>query len=215
MATKVKKISINELERCVKENNGDAVVTKEWHGIDLVIKRRLSLPEMMRFVDGTVKSCFVGESLEYTPEVKDFVIRCNVLTAYANFTLPSNIEKRYDLVYGCDAYRTVLDNIDYEQFDDMLCSIDEKISHLAQANIEAIAHQMNGFYAALDGFESRLSNAFGNIDSDAISQFITAVSDGKLDEGKLVQAYLNSKHEQPDNLAEVIELGADKYGGDS
>lgn len=193
MANKIKKISINTLEKCVKEAAGEPFVTREWRGIDVDIKVRLSLMEMMTFVDGVVKSCFTEQSAEYMPEIQDFAIRCSVLETYANFTLPSNIEKRYELAYGCDVYDVILSVIDRAQFDTIMRAIDEKISHLADANIEAINRQVNELYASLSSLEERLSEAFRGIDNESLSGLVDAISNGKLDEEKLVQAYFDAK----------------------
>lgn len=196
MANKTKKIAINALEKCVKEAVGEPVVTKEWRGINVGIKIRLSLAEMMTFVDGVVKMCFTEDGTQYTPEVLDFAIRNNVLEMYANFSLPSNVEKRYELVYGCDVYNTIMETIDRSQFDAMLRAIDEKIEHIAESNIEAITKQINELYASLNNLQERLSAAFDGIDSDTITSLVKAMTDGKFDEEKLVRTYLDVKKKE-------------------
>ena len=126
MAIKVKKVSINALEKCVQEMNVENITEHEWNGITFSLKHRLGLMEMMTFVDGVVKSCFAGDGAQYTPEVLDFAIRCSLLEIYANFTLPAKVEHRYDIVYGCgDLFAIILENIDRVQYDDILRSIDE------------------------------------------------------------------------------------------
>lgn len=194
MANKIKRIPINALEKCVKEAAGEPIVTREWRGINVNIKVRLGLQEMMTFVDGVVKTCFTENDNQYTPEVLDFAIRSSVLEMYANFTLPSNIGKQYELVYGCDVYGTILETIDRNQFDAMLRAIDVKIAHFASANIEAVTRQVDDVYASLNALEERLSAVFQGIDNDAITGLVGAMADGKFDEEKLVQAYLETKN---------------------
>lgn len=197
MANKIKKISINTLEKCVAEASGEPTVTIEWHGIAVAVKRRLGLMEMMTFVDGVVKSCFTSGGVEYTPEVLDFATRCSILEMYANFSLPANVERRYELVYECgDLYQIILDNIDRLQFDDILRSIDDKIAHIAEANIEAITRQMNELYAAFERLQERLSTAFEGIDKETIDNLVGAISDGKFDEEKLVDTYFAKKRNE-------------------
>lgn len=204
MANKIKKISVNALEKCVKEAVGEPIVTKEWRGININIKTRLGLVEMMTFVDGVAKTCFTDNDARYTPEVRDFAIRCSVLEMYANFTLPNNVEKRYELAYGCDAYKTIMESIDMSQFDAMLRAIDDKVEHLAEANIEAVTRQVNELYASLSALEERLSTVFQGIDKETITQLVGAMTDGKLDEERLVHAYLETKNgtEQADEAGE-------------
>lgn len=192
MADKVKEISINAMERVIKES-GENIVTKDWHGNELVIKRRLGLMEMMSFVDGVVKTCFTGDEQRYTPEVRDFAIRCSVLESYANFRLPDNIEKRYEFVYGCDAVKCVIDEIDMPQFDRMLDAIDEKIQYVADVHIEAINQKMNELYASFEALEERLSTVFGGIDEEGMANIVKALQSGNLDEERLVNAYFDAR----------------------
>ena len=53
-----------------------------------------------QFVDDVVKSCFIGDTGEYHPELKPFFIKSNVLEAFANFKLPPNASRRYDIIYN-------------------------------------------------------------------------------------------------------------------
>lgn len=206
MADKVKNIPINAMERVVKES-GDTIITKEWHGNELVIQRRLGLMDMMSFVDGVVKTCFTGDEHKYTPEVRDFAIRCSILEMYANFTLPQNVEKRYEFVYGCDAVDSVVQEIDATQFDLILQAIDEKIEYVADAHIEAINQQMNELYASFAELENRLSSVFEGVDGDGMANIVKALQSGNLDEEKLVNAYFDArdkyeKHEFHGTLVE-------------
>ncbi|MBR1525582.1 MAG: hypothetical protein IJ640_02865 [Prevotella sp.] len=210
MADKVKNISINAMERVVKES-GDTVITKEWHGSELVIQRRLGLLDMMSFVDGVVKTCFTGDEHKYTPEVRDFAIRCSILEMYANFTLPQNVEKRYEFVYGCDAVDNVVQEIDATQFDLILQAIDEKIQFVADAHIEAINQQMNELYASFAELENHLSAVFEGVDADGMANIVKALQSGNLDEEKLVNAYFDArdKYEKHEFHGALVEKEAE------
>ena len=192
MANKVKRISINTLEKCVSENINNVTVIN-WRDVEITVKHRLDFEDMIRFVDKAVKLCF-SEDGEYMPEIKDFVIRSNVLELYANFTLPANIEKQYELVYACDAYKDIMGAIDMQQFNVMLEAIDDKIDNIAQANIEAINKQMNELCADFEALQDKLASLFAGVDSDAIKQLVGAMSNGAIDETKLINAYMDAKN---------------------
>lgn len=205
MAKRRKKISVNAFERCVANVSGDPVIIKEWNGVDIIINKRLTLPEMMSFVDGVVKSCFTDDDSVYMPEVRDFALRCSVLEMYGNFSLPANIEKKYELVYGCDACEVILSEIDRSQFDAMLQAIDEKIDHIAEANIEAIHRQINDLYASFSGLDERLSSVFSGIDKDMMTGLVSAMSGSKIDEETLIKTYLKTKEELDHPISIVPE----------
>ena len=193
MAEKVKRISVNAFENCMADEKKNAVVIREWRGIEVAIKRRLSLIDMMTFVDGVVKSCFTGDENKYTPEVLDVAIRCNILELYANFRLPSNLEKRYELVSACDIFPLIMEVIDKQQYQAMYGAIEAKIEHIAQANVQAVFRQVNELYSALSNLEEKLGNAFGNLDVDKLMAMMEAIAKSGISEEGLVRAILEEK----------------------
>jgi len=182
------KINIDEFKAAINAiSTPDAVV--EWHGIEMTIKRLLSLEEMLTFVNDVVSSCFEEKTGEYIPEIKDFAIRCSIMESYAGFVLPSDLSEKYSMIYNSDIVSFIVKHIDKNQFESILSSIDDKIEHQAQNNIEAINKQMNELIAGFSTIEQNLSNIFGNVDSDTISKIAGAIVDGSFDEKKLVDAF--------------------------
>lgn len=199
---KTKKISINAFDKII-ENTYTPTETVEWNGIEITIKNTLSLTEMMAFVDSVTKSCFTSDNGTYLPEVKDFAIKSCVLEMYANFAMPSNIEHRYKLIYCSDAISTVLQHINNQQFSEITQAIDDKVSHIAQANIEMVNRQANDLYASFDNLQKQLAEVFSGVGSDDMSKLVGAISKGKLNEEKLVQAYMSQTKPKKIQLEEA------------
>jgi hypothetical protein len=210
MADKIKRISVNAMERVVKES-GDNIVTKSWHGNELIIKRRIGLMEMMGFVDGVVKTCFNEEDGSYRPEVRDFAVRCSILDTYANFTLPENIENRYMFVYSCDAVDAVFEEIDQTQFELIQDAINERIAYAADANVVAANRQMNKLITSFEELESRISTVFEGVGEEDMAGIVKALQSGTLDEGKLVDAYFDArdKHGKHEFNGKLVEKESD------
>ena len=187
--SKTKKISINAFDKIVKETY-TPTTTVEWRGQEIIVKRNLSFKEMMEFVDSVTKTCFTISTNTYMPEVKDFAVKSNILEKYANFTLPNNIEHRYELIYSSDAIETVLNYVSHQQFNEIMASIDAKINNLAQSNIEAMNKQMNELYTAFANLQSQMEGMFAGVNPDNFNALIGAFGNGGLDEEKLVDAYL-------------------------
>ena len=119
MSKNIQKISINKLESVLAGNT----VTEILNGTDNVeihITKTLPLQEMLLFVQEVVEACIDGETGEYLPEAYDFAIRAGVLTRYANFTLPANLDNQYMLVYNTGAFDQVVAHINERQFNDIL-----------------------------------------------------------------------------------------------
>lgn len=189
---KTKKVSITAFEKVMKETC-TPIQTIEWNEIEISIKHTLSLKEVMTFVDNVTKSCFLVDSNTYLPEIKEFAIKCCVLEMYANFTLPSNVERKYDLVYNTDAFNRVMPHINTEQLSEITDAIDDKIDNLVHSNIEFVQRQTYELYSTLDALQKQISGTFEGISSEDISKLVEAVAEGGIDEEKLVQAYNQHK----------------------
>lgn len=189
---KVKKITINDFEKVMKETY-TPTETFDWNGVEVTVKKTLSLKEALEFVDSVVKSCFTEDTNTYMPEIKDFAIKTCILEKYANFTMPSNIEYQYALIYSTDAVERVLSYVNTQQFNEICRAISDKIDNIAQANIEAINKQMNELYNAFSDLQTHLGGLFNGINNDDIRAVAGAIANGTLDEEKLVKAYIENK----------------------
>lgn len=185
---KTKKISVNAFEKAMK-NTYEADTTFDWNGIEVTVKKNLSLKEMMEFVDSVVKACFTRDTNAYLPEVKDFIIKVCVLEKYANFTMPNNVESQYALVYQTDAVDHVFLHINPVQFDEICAAINKKIDNMAQANIEAVNKQMNDIFSAFESLHTQIEKLFEGVDSKDMKAIAGALANGGLSEEKLVEAY--------------------------
>lgn len=192
MANKVKKISINALEKCIERK--PETVNIEWNGLDITIKTRLSFEKMMAFVDGVAESCFAADTKAFIPVAKDFVIGCLVIEMYSNLTLPQNVNKKYEIVSGCDVVDVILENVDKAQFDNIVKSINEKIRYLIEENLAQATIKTNDLLYSVSDIESKVGDLVSKITPDDMRTLITSISNGKLDEGKLMEAYLESKN---------------------
>lgn len=204
MAKKTRKrITINAFERAAEQGLPE-LITIEWTGINIEIKPTLSLGEMYGFVNGVVSACVDTTTGVYNAEIKDFAIKMMVLENYANFTLPKNSEKSYDLIYRTDAFFKVRENINPVQFEEMCNAIDEKIEYVLKSNIETANRQINEMYTSMDGIQNQLSSLLSEINEDDIKNLLGALTKGDVDEEKLMNAYLSGKT-QDNSQPTIIE----------
>lgn len=191
MVTKVKRIPINALEKAITGYAGEPVVKKEWHGLEITIKRGLCLKDYMQFVNDVTNMCF-DENGVYMPEIRDFAMRCNLLEMYVNLTLPKNVEDKYQIVYAFDGYNMIMDEIDRTQFDAMVRAIDEKIQYVVDSNIETIKSKIVEMFSSLSALENKFQSMLEGVDGDTINKLVGAIADNKLDEEKLVRAFVST-----------------------
>ena len=179
MSKERKRISITKLEKATGNDNIVKIPLEGFDGVDIEIIKTISLKDSLEFVENVVSSCVDEESGEYTPQIKEFAIRKEILTKYANFTMPSDIEKQYRLVYANNFAEQVVSHINTEQLGDILKSISKKIEHLlncivgtATSNtlkliekIDAMSEQSSALFGAIKNVD--VHNLFANIDSIA------------------------------------------------
>lgn len=196
MSKKSNKISINKLESTMQDN----VVSMPMVGhedIEIVVRRVLPLRDVMQFVEDVVSSCVDRVTGDYIPEVQVFATRACVLTQYANFTLPKDSEKQYDLVYNTDAFQQVMSVIDREQYDEILHAINERIKHELAMMESSMATQIADVTAKLDHFVETSEAMFGSVTDKDMSALVHSLTNGgHVDEEKLVKAMMDvRKHE--------------------
>lgn len=176
MAKKESRISINKLESVLKEN----VVSVPMNGVEdvvITIRRTLPLKDMMQFIENVVSSCVDAQTASYTPEIKEFVIRSEVLTTYANFNLPSNVEKQYELVYGTDAFAQVAEYINWGQLAEIRAAIDSRIEHEVKMIETVLAAKTNEMIARVENMVEQFEAAFGGINGNEFNEVVKKLSE--------------------------------------
>lgn len=195
MAKKLNKVSVAAWERIAKECAESPVAVVDWHGEQLKVRRRLGLAEMAALVNKVVTDCFGSDLTEYHPEAKRFATARGFLYFYSNITLPVNVSKQYELISSTDIYDTVLRVVDKEQYTEIMEAIEEKIESLLDYNTKMIDKKLSELSEAIDQF----SSIFEGISSEDLAKISSAMVSGKLDEEKLMRAYLTEQEAAPQN----------------
>jgi len=198
MAKSEKKVSIALFDKVAKEYFKNEEII-QWHGVDVKTKRTLSLTDMLGFVDDVIESCF-HDGLGYMPEVKDFAIKSNILTRYANFSMPESLEHRYQMVYGTDAVDAVCAAIDTTQLQEIVNAINSKIRFLCDSKANLIQERINSVLETMEEMRDNTKDIFGGLSQDDLKALMGAITEHGLSEEKIVEAYMEQK--RTERLAE-------------
>ncbi len=185
--SKQKRVSISSIEKTMKEIY-TPTETVEWNGVEILVKRTLSFDESMIFVRGVVQGCFASDG-EYMPEVKDFLVKNYIIESYTNVALPSNTSDRYSLIYKSELTDFIMPHINQPQFNSMMNAVDEKLRSISQANMNLINKKAAELFESIESIETQMSDIMSSIGSEDIIKLVGAISDGGLDERKLVEAF--------------------------
>ena len=192
----IKKVSEKDFIKAVKKTKYENINKINWNGIDLNIKKLLSLQEVFDFVNNVVGTCIDEESGGgYLSELKDFAIKMYVLEMYGNIELPADASERYELIYSCDIFEKILEQINMMQFDEIISAIDKKINYILKANIKSVNTKIEDLNSSIEDFDGQMKNLFNDVSSENINSFMktfASLEDGKVDEEKLVNALIKS-----------------------
>lgn len=192
MAKNNNRISVNAFEKAVGENYNKAEIV-EWNGLEVEIRKNLTLGEILLFARCVTEACFDKDMIDYKPEKKDFAIRTLTVLFYTNISLPKDVYKQYDLIYGSDIFETIIANINRDQFRTLVDAIDDKIANAADSNAALLNKQMNQLNDAFHELEEQAAGIFGDITSDDLKNLVDALADGGIDEEKMMKAYIENK----------------------
>ena len=183
------RISVNIWERIAKEEF-EETVTEPWFGIDITINCSLGLQDVLGFVSEVADACFTSSG-EFLPEIMDFAIRRGVLTRYANFTLPENVEKQYWLIYNTDAVGAVMRHVNRSQFREITDAINEKVKHMRNSDIMALRSKIMEVADVFTRMQEETAGLFKGLSQEDVQAFIGAVKDNAAVEEKIVDAYVD------------------------
>lgn len=189
MVKKVNRISVAKFEKAVSKDNVVFIPLDGVEDINIEITKSISLQNMIEFVENVAESCVDMESGEYTPQVRDFAIKRELLTKYANFTMPNNIEKQYEFIYGSNVVDVVLQNINQLQFQEIVSSIDRKVKFMLDCVTSISASNTVKLLNKLDSIAEQNTAMFDSLQGEDIASVFSNINAiANMDEEKLARA---------------------------
>ncbi len=182
------RIPVDAFDQTIQELAvSDAII--DWHGLEVTVKHTIGFSDMMKFVNDAAESCF-SEAGTFVPEVMDFAIKSNILSRYANVTLPEDLEHQYALIYMSDIVDAVCEHINAEQLREITTAVRQKVRYACDANVTMIQQKTKELLSAFEEIGKQAESMFSNVSQDDIQKLVGAISNGGFDEDALVKAYL-------------------------
>ena len=190
--TKADNANVEVLNSLLKELE-PKVVQKEWNGITINIKDKLTNVDAIRFTKVVTDLCF-AESGEYLPEVFEYAYNYAVVSFYSDILLPNTIEDQYKILMFTDLVQEILNCVDSKQFESIFDATNEKIDFKVKTEIDAVKKQAEDMIHAVDSLLTKFNDTFGEFNDKEIKGLVKALSSGKIDEKKIMDAYLDTKN---------------------
>lgn len=141
-------------------------------------------------VDNVVEGCFGNEG-KYDPIRKDALLRMFVITVYTDIDLPDDFDEAYAFIYHTGVYDVIAPHINQMQLDEITSAIDDSIEYRLSVSTNAIETSLVSLQGELATALTQLKGVYDGINPGDIKALMSAMSNTKLDEGKLVEAIID------------------------
>jgi len=205
-----KKVTVAEFEKWTKNAAGPNEVTVEFDGITVQVKKFINMANVIGMVETVIASCVNKETGEYIPYVMDYALRSEFVERYTNLTLPADTERRYYLLCATDLFENLVSYVNHGQFASIMRAIKDGIDDALDVRNADIERRVSDILAGFERLSNMAEGLFSGIDADAINGMVGAITDGKLDERKLVDAYFDRKEDSDASASDIHEVAPDE-----
>lgn len=87
-----------------------------WHTANIRVAYSLGAKEFMDVYASIIRDCTTRDGECMLPLI-DFSVRVNIIVAFSDVSLPDDMERLFDVIYGSDLYETVVRNANRAQID--------------------------------------------------------------------------------------------------
>lgn len=129
----------------------------------------------------------------YRPDIVDAVARMIILSAYTDIELPDSFDDKYMFVYASGVYESVISSINQWQLKSVMNGVDEMIRYRIRMNVNAVESNMIAVSGELTTVLRQFKEMYNGVSGDDMKSLVSAISNTKLDEAKLVEAITAAK----------------------
>lgn len=203
---KEKKITIDAFEKAA--GKADNTFVLKWRGIDINVKKHISYEELVTASAAIAGNCF-AEDGTYVPEALDLSLRLVVLALYTNLTIPSSMEKRYEMACFSGVADDVIRVIDKRQFTMLENCAKERVRVRAEAAVDAVIRKAGEAADSVRELRDKLDAEFSvileKVSPDEMAAMIRGLAQGQVDEEKVAKIYMENlrKADEPEAVPET------------
>lgn len=196
----MKKKNVISAKECmaVMKENFDNEMSIDWHGITVEVKKVIPYADMLAFVEMVFAACF-ADGGKYMPERFDMVFNACIVGTYTNITLPKDADDVYSILFNSDLIGMVMGIVNNQQIDSIRRAAERKIAHKLRTNENEINAAINKTVESIANLSSAVGDLFDGVTNEDIANVMSAIGNGKIDEEKLMEAYI--KYKQPEVMS--------------
>lgn len=178
----------------MKSVDPKSVTHMDCGGTTVDVKSTVSFAEASKFVETVADLCF-DSSGDYIPQVYDVAVAYAIIDTYTSIETPTDITALADVVYRSNIIENIRQYIDDNQIENLLEAVAKKIEYKIAVNASVATNKIEELISQVENAEKMLEQVASGLGGEDISKLMSAVADGKIDEKKLMEAYLGRKEE--------------------
>lgn len=187
--------AINEYKEAILPDDIDCELPKGFK-----IKEFLTLDEAITFVEAATESYFPqGDYSEFVGDVATAIL---AVETYTNLELPEDVSEKYAVILAKHLVPIIERNVNYEQYYSLVDSIDENVKERRRLSERNIEKELDKISLLFENIAGNTEDIMNSLDVNDVKTLLSATSEGKIDEEKLVKAYskimLNKDNEAVD-----------------
>lgn len=133
------------------------------------------------------------------PLAQSYIIGKNILIYYANFTMPNDESKAYELVLGANGIiGDIIGCIDNAQYQMLLAGVRDRVNFETQKMLSVQEQRVNTLVGEISRFAEQMDSVFGNISGEQMAGFISSMSrlsDTQISTEELAKAFVENAKE--------------------
>lgn len=186
-----KNISFDDIAAVV---DPESITHMDCGGKTIDVRSTVPFAEASKFVETVADLCF-DNSGDYIPQVYDVAVAYAIIDMYTSIETPTDITALADVVYRSNIIENIRQYIDDVQIESLLDAVAKKIEYRIAINTSAAVNKSNDIINKIEEAEKMLEQVASGLGGEDISKLMSAIADGKIDEKKLMGAYLDKKEE--------------------
>lgn len=183
-------------------NAADSEVTSTtitWNGLDIDVKKTISLTEAVVLVDNVVHASYSSATGEYRPDFQHFAFEAAIITFFTNIELSNDSSIVYQIIYGTSLFDVIRQSISQKQLSMLHAAVEKRVNYLNNSNIERIAKEINKLVDSMNAFDEEAKRLLQGVSQEDINKIMSAFSSGEFNMDKLVTAIANKGNDKEIN----------------
>ena len=169
------------LNNDVINENDDRYVYIEFNGCKMSVKKYLTMKEMLSFVRLTEEYCMLnGDTI--IPELKDFSIKLNIIGMYTDMNVGTDLQKDYDLIYSTDIVDLIVKNINKNQLDSIIKSIEFKFNNYIENRYTELKNDVQDLKNMIDKVVGSIEKSLSDVNVEDLYKVLSFAKDGNFEE---------------------------------